>query len=58
MNFSADPAAVIPPTVRGAINALRAASKHPSVKQFVLTSSSSAATSPKLDAEYTVRTCK
>lgn len=44
--FSSDPDAVIPPTVKGALNVLKAASTEPEVKSIVYTSSSTAALSP------------
>lgn len=43
MGLSNDPNDVIPITIAGALNALKAAYSEPSVKRFVLTSSSSAA---------------
>lgn len=46
VTFSADPEEVIPPTVKGTLNALKAASTEPKVKSFVYTSSSTAALSP------------
>lgn len=46
VTFDSDPEAVIPPTVKGALNALKAASTEPKVKSFVYTSSSTAALSP------------
>lgn len=42
-----DPNAVIPGTVKGTLNSLSAAAKEPSVKRFVLTSSSASALIPK-----------
>lgn len=42
-----DPNKVIPGTIKGTVNALAAAAKEPSVKRFVLTSSSSSALIPK-----------
>ncbi|POS72901.1 hypothetical protein DHEL01_v208709 [Diaporthe helianthi] len=47
VSLSADPNAVIPPAITFALNALKTAYKEPSVKRFVLTSSSSAATFPE-----------
>jgi nucleoside-diphosphate-sugar epimerase len=44
--FSPDPDVVIPQTVAGALNAMNAAVKEPSVKQFVYTSTSVAAIMP------------
>ncbi|KAL0253249.1 hypothetical protein SLS55_010221 [Diplodia seriata] len=46
MSNEADPNKVIPPVVAGVTNALEAAASQPSVKSFVYTSSSAAATSP------------
>lgn len=54
MSFNPDPEAVIPGVVKGVLNALEAASKHTSVKRFVLTSSSSAALLPPLNEEVVV----
>ncbi|KAH0559592.1 hypothetical protein GP486_003895 [Trichoglossum hirsutum] len=51
LTFSPDPNAVIPQTIAGALNALSAAAKEPSVKRFVYTSSSVAATLPKQNEE-------
>lgn len=45
MNLDHDPNNVIPPTIAGAVNALKAAYAEPSVKRFVLTSSSTAVVS-------------
>ncbi|KAB2580941.1 Aldehyde reductase 2 [Lasiodiplodia theobromae] len=47
MGDSPDPNVVIPTVITGALNALRSAAKEPGVKRFVLTSSSTAAYSPK-----------
>jgi len=46
MSFDADPNKVIPPSIAGALNALKSAYAEPSVKRFVLTSSSTAAIIP------------
>lgn len=54
VSFSSDPQAVIPKVVKGVLNALEAASKHSSVKRFVLTSSSSAALLPPLNEQVIV----
>ncbi|KAM5347407.1 hypothetical protein ACJ41O_010412 [Fusarium nematophilum] len=43
MSFGNDPNKMIPTTIAGAVNALKAAYAEPSVKRFVLTSSSAAA---------------
>jgi nucleoside-diphosphate-sugar epimerase len=45
---------VIPTAVNGTLSALRAAAKQPSVKRFVLTSSSTAAVLPKPNVKFTV----
>ncbi|KAL5336905.1 NAD(P)-binding protein [Aspergillus crustosus] len=42
VTFDQDPEKVIPPTIAGALNGIKAAYAEPSVKRFVLTSSSSA----------------
>ncbi|KAJ9232871.1 hypothetical protein C8Q69DRAFT_489074 [Paecilomyces variotii] len=55
-SMQSDPNAVIPKVVGGAINALKAAAKEPSVKRVVLTSSSSAALIPQPNAEGIVVT--
>lgn len=47
MGDSPDPNVVIPTVITGALNALRSAAKEPGVKRFVLTSSSTAAYSPR-----------
>lgn len=49
MTFSDKPDEVIPTVVRGALNALTAASKEPTIKSFVYTSSSVAALLPQPD---------
>jgi len=54
VNFAPDPNTVIPQTVAGAVNALKAAAKEPSVKRVVLTSSSTAATLPKPDKAFSI----
>ncbi|KAL8854121.1 MAG: hypothetical protein Q9221_001043 [Calogaya cf. arnoldii] len=56
MNDSPDPNKVIPAVVAGAINALSAASKEPSIKRFVFTSSSTAILIPTLNEEFTITT--
>ncbi|KAK6221163.1 aldehyde reductase 2 [Colletotrichum tabaci] len=57
-NFSLDPNPhnVIPETVSGTVNALEAATQEPSVRRFVLTSSSTAALIPKPNNRVTVTT--
>lgn len=45
--FSPNPHEVVPSTIKGTMNALTAAAKEPSVKRFVLTSSSASALIPK-----------
>ena len=54
MSFSSNPHDVIPPTIAGATNCLRAAEKEPSVKRFVYTSSSTACLIPQPNKEITV----
>ena len=49
-----NPHEAVPRTVGGVVNALEAAAKEPSVKRFVLTSSSTAALIPKPDNPKTV----
>lgn len=49
MSFSDKPDEVIPPTVKGALNILMSATKEPSVKSLVYTSSSAAALLPHPD---------
>ncbi|KAF2138215.1 uncharacterized protein K452DRAFT_290798 [Aplosporella prunicola CBS 121167] len=51
VNFDPDPTKVIPVAVEGAVNSLKAANKEPSVKRYVLTSSSAAASLPNPDKE-------
>lgn len=46
MSFSPDPNSVIPPMISGTLNLLDAASSHPKVLRFVLTSSCAAAATP------------
>lgn len=46
LTMSSDPDAVIPPSVKGTLNILKAASTEPKVKSVVYTSSSTAALSP------------
>lgn len=46
VTFSEDPDEVIPPSVKGTLNILKAATKEPNVKSLVITSSSTAAISP------------
>ncbi|CAK4035003.1 Aldehyde reductase 2 [Lecanosticta acicola] len=52
--FDPDPNKVVKPTVAGVLSILRSAAKTPSVKQFVLTSSSSAALLPHPNKEMTI----
>ena len=54
LSFDADPNKVIPQVVAGAVNALEAAAKQPSVKRFVYTSSSTAITAPKPNEKFEV----
>ncbi|KAF6829002.1 aldehyde reductase ii [Colletotrichum musicola] len=53
VSLSPDPESVIPSSINGAMNALRAANSSPSVKRFILTSSSVAAALPKPDQKST-----
>lgn len=52
--WDADPNNVIPPTVAGAVNAIKAASKEDSVRQFVYTSTVGAAAFPVADVPFNV----
>lgn len=54
MTFGADPNKVVTPVVAGTKSILRSATKHSSVKRFVLTSSSCAVLLPKLNTPLTV----
>ncbi|EFY97729.1 aldehyde reductase II [Metarhizium robertsii ARSEF 23] len=54
VSMNPDPSAVIPNVVRGTENILTSASKHPAIKRFVLTSSSTAALIPKPNEKCTV----
>lgn len=54
MTHSTDPHVAIPRTVNGALNALRASARVSSMKRFVYTSSSFAATQPKPDTKFTI----
>ncbi|KAL8788941.1 MAG: hypothetical protein Q9195_007057 [Heterodermia aff. obscurata] len=56
LSFDSDPNKVIPQSIAGAVNALEAAAKTPSVKRFVYTSSSSAITAPKPNEKFEVKT--
>lgn len=49
-----DPNAAVPMVVNGVLNALTAAAKESSVKRVVITSSSTAATDPKPNVDFTV----
>ncbi|EUC49301.1 hypothetical protein COCMIDRAFT_1953 [Bipolaris oryzae ATCC 44560] len=51
---SSDIKVAIPIAVKGAVNALKACAKTPSVKRFVFTSSSIAATFPQPDVEFSI----
>ena len=55
LTFDPDPNKVIPQVVAGAVNALEAAAKAPSVKRFVYTSSSTAITAPKPNEKFEVK---
>ena len=46
--FDPDPNKVVPTAIAGAVNAAKAAAKHPSIKRFVYTSSSTVITGTKL----------
>ena len=54
VSFSPDPNVVVKPTEAGVLNILRSAARTPSMKRFVLTSSSSAALIPHPGEEITV----
>merc|ERR1711915_858645 len=54
LSFSNNPDEVIPPTVKGTLNILKSASKEPSIKSVVYTSSSTAALLPEANKEITV----
>jgi nucleoside-diphosphate-sugar epimerase len=54
MTFGANPHQVVTPVVAGTKSILRSATKHSSVKRFVLTSSSCAVLLPKLNTPLTV----
>ncbi|KAL3495788.1 hypothetical protein BJX62DRAFT_252830 [Aspergillus germanicus] len=54
MTSSPDASIAIPRAVNGALNALRASAKEPSIKRFVYTSSSFAATLPKPGQRFTI----
>lgn len=49
MSFDPNPNNVIPATIAGAVNALKAAYAEPSVKRFIFTSSSTAVVMPAFD---------
>lgn len=55
ISFDPDPNKVIPTVVAGAVNALEAAAKEPSVKRFVYTSSSTAITPPKPNKKFEIK---
>lgn len=54
LSLSPNPHEVVPKAIAMTLNALRAAAKEPSVKRFVLTSSSSSAIIPKPDTPGTI----
>lgn len=54
MSFSSSYDEVVGDAVKGALNALKSASKEPGIKRFVLTSSSCATTMPKPGKKFTV----
>jgi nucleoside-diphosphate-sugar epimerase len=53
-NFSPKPDEVVPVAIKGAVEAIKAAAKQPSVKRFVLTSSSRAAFWPHPNEKLTI----
>ncbi|KAL6717787.1 hypothetical protein ACLMJK_003872 [Lecanora helva] len=56
LTFDPDPNKVVPPTIAGTLNLATAASKQPSVKRVVYTSSSTAITSPKPNVKFHIST--
>ncbi|KAL8938464.1 MAG: hypothetical protein Q9216_003877 [Gyalolechia sp. 2 TL-2023] len=56
LSFAPDPHQVIPGVIAGAMNAVSAAAKQPSVKRFVYTSSSAAISAAKPNVEFTIST--
>lgn len=56
LSFSPNPHEVIPGVIAGAVNAVSAAAKQPSIKRFVYTSSSAAITAAKPGVEFTIST--
>jgi nucleoside-diphosphate-sugar epimerase len=54
ISFSKNPNEVIPDVIAGVTHTLEAADKEPSVKRFVFTSSSTAATNPVPNKEFTI----
>ncbi|RMX90014.1 hypothetical protein D0869_00441 [Hortaea werneckii] len=54
LSFSNNPDEVIPPTVKGTLNILKSASKEPSIKSVVYTSSSTAVLLPEANKEIAV----
>ncbi|KAH7354941.1 putative aldehyde reductase 2 [Rhexocercosporidium sp. MPI-PUGE-AT-0058] len=54
VTFGPDPNKVITPIVNGITSLLHSAAKEPSIKSFVLTSSSAALTDTRLNEEYTI----
>ena len=55
VTFDHDPNKVIPQVIAGAVNAIEAAAKTPSVKRFVYTSSSTAITAPRPNEKYELK---
>ncbi|CAF9941169.1 MAG: hypothetical protein HETSPECPRED_002881 [Heterodermia speciosa] len=55
VTFDHDPNKVIPQVIAGAVNAIEAAAKTPSVKRFVYTSSSTAITAPRPNEKYDLK---
>lgn len=56
MTFNPDPNKVVPEVLAGINGILKSATREPSIKRFVYTSSSSAATSPQPEKEFTIDT--
>lgn len=56
VTFNSDPNKVIPEVLAGVNGILKSATKEPSVKRFVYTSSSTAATAPRPNQEFAIDT--
>lgn len=54
LTLDSDPNKVIPPSIKGALDLLKLAANEPTVKSFVLTSSSTAAYSPRPNTPMTI----